>query len=353
MNNEKPILIDTNIFYYWSGLTTSDIKKDKLEGKFKNTQIYLSELSIFELITHYSDNKETIRRAFQFILDNSIIILPINNTNYSIPLRRNLIALIDNQDYYNGLIQSTLKEKIDIEKNILFFMIESIVGVMGLFLYNKSGGLGAEDKNNKFIIQLEAIILSNRNYLKSETAYILYKYYSNSDNKKFKKSIESLIISLLYVVSINHNLSEHNFTLLDISPDNENRLTDEEQENIIQRFKEDTTRKKIQKIIHGQDIRKIISEKYFWTTLESVLTDYESEMDQSLAPGITRYYSNLISKILLEGRILEKNDIIDSLLMKGYGNYQLITADNKFLRIIEKIDTNYFNRIELFIKECR
>lgn len=67
-------------------------------------------------------------------------------------------------------------------------------------------------------------------------------------------------------------------------------------------------------------------------------------MLKSIPIGVIKYFQSLIKKVLTDGTKITKNDLIDSQFMSFYPFFELITVDDKFLKVIYQFDKNLAER---------
>jgi hypothetical protein len=77
---------------------------------------------------------------------------------------------------------------------------------------------------------------------------------------------------------------------------------------------------------------------------------YRNALSKNFSKIVIVYYSKLLRKILIDKKKIEKNCIVDSLLLNYYPKYLLITNDTYLNDHIKSFDANYYIKAQQFIK---
>ncbi|WP_411822423.1 hypothetical protein [Leptospira sp. 'Mane'] len=340
----QPIVIDTNILYYWSETEISDLHNPILiEEELQGKQIYVSELSFYEFVVKYKDYPDRYIKICDFLANRQIGILPAKPgiINHFI---RNFESYLKNesfQDLYTGI----LSNRIEIESELLSFLVESVAVELSLAINKISKNKLNSAKFEHYII---ALISSNQNHLKSELRKHLEEFYSSvaeEKSKVLKRNIHELLDAILLASAINHNIVENDIDIL-----NSKNI-----EHLMNNISNNLIRKDI--VNHTLSKDSAVARKPFFVKYENeisqLLLDFEIEMTKSMGRGLVKYYSYLIKKIFTTPRQIEKNDIIDSVFLNAYPSFQLITADKRFRKIIKELDSEYHLINEEFLDRIK
>jgi hypothetical protein len=325
---ETKYLLDTNILYYLTGIeNTTKYPKEKIEKSLEKigfNNIYISEISFLELFTHYDDNVK-ITECFNYLAKNKIGVFPYLPIN---TILKHEYSAINNIDEFKKIKDKIFNIKTDIETDLLNFCVESIIGIIVMTL-EKDKPLNSTSKISKYTAQCISLLIGNRIFIKDELKTIITSFYKDKDYD-FKQNLENIILTMAYIIGINYSLASYDLTILDKE---ENKLIDDDY-------------KFSKKIISKMDSGDIsIFKNKIADILENCLNSYIDEMKISIPIGTSLYFANLIKKVLLDKRRINKNDLLDSQFLLYKDLLQFITVDEKFLNVIKNVDSNYYNNI--------
>ena len=83
MNMSNKVMLDTNILYYWSEITSSNYNVKRIEESIlKLGNPVISELTILEAFVNFRNNKSSLRKLYGFLVSKNIGIIPYANFEY-------------------------------------------------------------------------------------------------------------------------------------------------------------------------------------------------------------------------------------------------------------------------------
>jgi hypothetical protein len=313
--------------------------------------VYISELSMLEIYSHFRNDVNSLKRILNILSELKYPVRPYFGDRNTI-VNHKFNEMIKNDEFLKHLTNDSLRIRIDIEATFLIFWISTI---STLFLSTKITQEPIKKVANlvafnKSFAEMFLSLNSNDNKFKSMIWNDLYDYYQSGNESAFKDKIVDYLLDICEFFIIMPHVAEKGISFFDFI-DNYDAYPDELRSEIIDTainnmFYKQITKRKLTK-------RELVK-KDFIDILKNNIDCYKIEMDRNMAPGVVRYYIVLFEKFLtLGGKKIEKNNIIDSLLLSYYPENLLITADHDFLMIIKEFDNSYYNEIDSFIKKCK
>jgi len=247
-------------------------------------------------------------------------------------------------------------ERISIESDLLAFLIESAIVVLshGLMYFDDTIKIDQE----RFYHDTYAFIASNQDFIKNVYKTALSEFYNSADENAssiLKSTIHELLDSLMYVAALNHNLVENKMEVSALSSDS--NLSQEELNAFHENLKSNRIRDLVLKQFNNTKLNpdRIPFFRRFSGELKEFINEFEHELitNMNMGKGIVRYYSILLEKLFTTGKKIEKNDMIDSVLLNAYPNFQLLTADKKLRSIIKSLDRDYYLTNEEFLSSIK
>lgn len=339
-------ILDANILYYWSGVQPSGFHGAKINDELKKYESFMVPLwSLIEIITSTQLSLEQKEIVLTFIAKKR---LPVHGISLDLS---KLIPADILQRFETGSIAEVIAEvakfRFETERGILVFLLKSCVAILAAF-YDSELGLDTDEKRAKFTRQMYSLILGNHSFVTDRVDFILRTFYETYDGKQMRNELQGLIYSLFYVASLNFEFATVNhFTV----PDVDDKLTPEERRELQSNLANNAFIKKILKKLNSERVNNIIKMKRHRASLDDALAKYETEMRLTLSPGLTKYYSILIKKILTDGTKLEKNDVIDAFLFNYYPAYIILSAEKRIRNILKEIDETYSQKNEDFLQK--
>lgn len=343
----KSIIIDTNLLYYWAETEKSDHHSSlRISEELKNKKVFVSELSFLELIIKYEYYPAKIKQILDFLQKEKIGIFPMIPGFY-LPFIVYPNILIS-QDHFPAILELVKKRRVEIEADLLLFLISSIAAEtsLGILHFDSENPI---DKQ-KYLFHIAALLAANQDEIYQALQYHLNEFYKDKSKEatdKLKEEIYTILDSLVYVVAVNHNVIDNNKELKDLRSDSD--LSEEETKEVSENFSKNKFRKVLKTQINQDGTERKPIFKQYINDIDSFLYNFENEMIQSMSKGTVSYYKFLLKKIFTTGRKINKNDMIDSIFFNAFPNFQLYTADKKFRDVLEEIDIDYFMENERFL----
>jgi len=343
------LLIDTNILYYLSGVSlVGGIDIKKLEQELSNYELLISKWSLIEIITNNDISEQQRKIILKYIASKRIKVIPIIGISIFDFMPLNLADIIYSP-YKNKIINSILEGKKKCETEFMACYIKSVICIFSIALYYQLEEKGEKDKGY-FMFLTQSFILSNNDFIISKTREFIDNFYLKND-ESFKSEIDGFIYTLLYANTVTFMGIKQGY-LHDLFPDIEIVLSesgDEELSDVI--FPSNIIDPLIDKL-GGKDIMNI-AKKMGVTNIRKAMSDYDAVVGTHMSKGINKFNLAIIEKMLSEGMKITKNDIIDSLLLEYYPQFQLFTFDDRFQKIIKVFDEQYFNFITNLESKCK
>jgi len=338
----KEAVIDTNILYYWAGISTmgNGFPFDKIEDySAKNTKnkIYVSEISMLELFVHYQKEPETISKCIQHMQDQKIPVLYVDGKTI-LDTKKRYSSFQDAVQRKDSRVQDSFivehrKVKVNIEAEYSFFyLVTLLLGLVNTLKgeYQFSDGSKDGDFEKRFVEIMEG----SREEIIKDFRKTLDDSYSNGKNveKVFKHSFNQVLCKYFekligeYYTTYSHSgivndpyiqkaktlLSQGKslFVLL---------KTDEHTRNLVTQFIEQFSR---------------------------VFSEYSKNKNVNITDRQAKYFIRRLERYLQSGKKMAKNDISDMLILSviEYGKL-VLTTDGQFARDLEEIHEPSYNTI--------
>lgn len=310
----KKYLIDTNLLYDLSGIndTSSSIDCDVLRSEIaKLGNIYISELSLFELYTHSDFTDSDKQQILDYICQNNINIIQ------SLPSSQSFINLTQGELLSDSeVIQKILDSKKELEATTLLSCITIVAYIFYYFLYLHI----PEEFQSDFTSQAENTIKSNSEHILNESERIIEEQYNKTN--LVKNGISSVLEPILYCIFLNYEWSFQGLNILtvkehpDLYVENKSIPLYEIKDNII-----------------GEIQGSYLSKKaLYWDKLQeatSFMNDFFKQNDPEHKNYIN-YYTHYAWLYFTQGKKFDKNNLIDSHFHFYDDQYTVLTFD-KFL----------------------
>lgn len=330
-------MIDTNILYNLAGVNKSEKKAMQIltleMEKFK--PLYISELTLLELLTHESFSDIDLKNIFDYIKKNGIIC--VNYSSDSLDLK-NLSIDFNNQSCIEYQKAQALSKKILIETETLPMVIVSAVVVMAIFYEKKTTN---DETNIKLIKHLNSLIEGNIVFIKSFCKETVVKYYQNKNNTQFKNDVKDLILVFLYILSISYQLSENGLLLSDLGIDDQNQID----KSTFNKHQSPDFITPILAKFKGKNTNGLFGKKVFWAELTEALSSFFKTLQIELNPGIINYYSLYIKNMFISDAKFDKNNLIDSLFHNYNNSYNFFTLDEMLTESYQVINPLHYKKL--------
>ncbi|GHV03125.1 hypothetical protein FACS189485_05430 [Spirochaetia bacterium] len=351
------LLLDTNSLYYITGVekkTPPNLDVNKMISEIRHHQRYITELNVLEVCTHYKDDILKIQTLVgeMIKLDIGIIKYPhtINTRKKEKLFEQDIRLIYQNLDELKEFIKNALELRIKIESQFLLFWASNIAS---LYLATEFTENGAMIENvpiifNTNLVCLALLITNEDEMFSMDLKEKLHQFYHDEKSINLKDLIVEFVLSIckyyleMYYVSLNNcyyidyfcNIDDYNET---IKKDVSLKLVNDPYYKRLEKREEE------KKILIPEQLRKI---------LENNLSHYEVKMNRNFHPIVINYYKELFLTFYSEMAKINKNDVIDSLLLNYYPNITILTFDNKLLNFIKQFNPEYYERIEEIKKKC-
>ena len=344
------VLLDTNYLYYISGVIETlpeNINMKNLKRHIQKGQCYISELTVIEFCVHYRNDIDKIKCIINTIKKYNIRIInyphKLNNRIYEKLFEKSIIDIENNESELIEYINNAFELKIRIESQfILFWSINVATIYLGTNIYPGENYISESIQymfaNN--LINLAILITGEEYSLSNNLKNDLRSYY-----KKEEKSIKNIILNYtleiceyyieMYYTSLeNCNFFEfiENYDIFDIN----------KKEKIVNSISSDAFFKKIEKRKNEQ--KKLVKPSVI-NTLENNMVLFEKAISKNFNQIVIKYYSKMFTSFFVDNKKIEKNAIIDSLLLNYYPSFIIITNDKYLNEFIAEYDHKYYENI--------
>jgi predicted nucleic acid-binding protein len=345
-------ILDTNFIYYVTNIEKSEFNAQKIIDNLSQfDHVYISELSMLEIYSHFRNDINILKKILNILSELKYPVWPYFDNRNTI-VNNEFNEMIKKDDFLKFLTDDSLRIRINVETTFLIYWISTI---STLFLSTKITkepikGIDNLIAFNKSFLEMVLSLNLNDNKFRSMLWNDLYNYYQSGDESAFKDKMVDYLLNICEYFTIMPHVTEKGITFFDFIG-NYDTYSGELKNEIIDKIASNDFYNRIAK---RKLTKKVLIKKEFIDILKSNIDHYKIEMDKNMAPGVVRYYIVLFEKFLtLNGKKIEKNNIIDSLLLSYYPKNLLITADHDFLMIIKEFDNTYYNTIDSFIKKCK
>lgn len=347
------IILDTNILYYITEIVKTkphDMDIKKLRAKIIMENVFISELSIMEFCVHFMNDINIIKYIFQKLRDLEITIAVYpHNRNGDIKERllpSNILETDKDEEEIRKLIVNTLELRVEIESQFLLFLgINMATIYLGTKIYPDNKKFSEETINlmRKNTLNANRWIMGENNKLAIEIKHILKQYYKDKSGINLKDKIQYFLVDICkyYFEMYYASLTECDFM------EYKNNVLSNERQNIINEYLGNDNFYK--KLISFKPCDKLIS-SFLLENIDYNMEFYRKALSRNFSEITIMYYSKLLSKIFMNKKKLEKNCIIDSLLLNYYPKYLLITNDIYLNDHIKSFDANYYTKTRQFLK---
>jgi hypothetical protein len=340
------------MIYYISGISKPNFDVNKLQSELsKQSSVYISELSILEIYSHFRNDLLTLKIILNYLHINNYMVLPFLDEKHTI-VNNKFNELIGKDDtFLKYLADDSLRIRIEIESRFLNYWSTCIASIyLATYYKNKPINKNINKELSNKIINAIIILNENNNIYSSNFWNILYDFYSDYDEKLFKDKVVEHILDKCMTFT---NLLYVSFEGIDFMDfiENVDKYDADLKERLLKNISDDQFIKKIEK---RKQCKKGLIDKSFLQALDDNLEYFENKINKIMNSCILKYSIILFKKFLtLENKKIEKNNVIDSLLLSYYPNNLIITSDSDFLKFMEEIDTEYYKKIKTFIEKTK
>ena len=345
-------LIDTNILYRLAKVfPLGKYSRKKITTELaKYDMVIISELSIYELFTRFRLDTKEIKKVLRFINTNShkykIMPHPIEGFE---PLE--IVDLIVNNPKKHTQLMDiygrVFSKKIFLEFSIIKYLIEALIVTFAIAIDEENPVKFSKDQMAQFMHIVYIQIVSFRDTMCSQLRTVLISFYSDNKTKGwFKDKIETILLPCLFNLSLQYILIQNGLSLSQyetLDDVNKQLLDDALAENTV-----------LMNILHRLDTSTgKIFEHITLPIIEKSLDMYEREMLKSINRENILYYKVILRRVFIEGKKLEKNDIIDAEFLRFFNNTDdivILSLDGRFRNIVKEFDKEYAERMEAWEK---
>ena len=348
-------IIDTNILYYIAEIgKPCDLDPKKLLAELLSFEsVQVSELTILEMFVHFRNEKRTIVKLIDFLVDKGIGANKILNQKYAF-VDKDIIIAMQNKFIFDYVVDDSARIKKEIENGYLRFWIFSIAAVYtATKLADEFGEMGFNSPGFlKAYTEIVINLSSESSSLGKAIALALDEFYEIEDTSLFKDKIIELTLNMCELLIGLLAVESHNIDFIEYIAKHEKGIDDKE------------TNEKISIILNNDKYltsvrkrrlnKKPLIQTEMIAEMKTNLVHLENGIFDLAGEGEIKYLKVMFEEFFInKGKKLNKNDIIDSIYLKYYPTWQLITYDGDFLKRINKIDSNYYNSIMLILDKTR
>ncbi|GHV20576.1 hypothetical protein FACS189494_04630 [Spirochaetia bacterium] len=325
----------------------------KLFRKYKNIRERIHKYEYYttlEIYSHFRNDLNTLKIILNKLSVLKYPVWPHFDKKYTI-VNHQFNAMLKDDNFLKYLTNDSMRIRIEMESKFINYWAMSIASIYLAINYNENPI--KNDNVNIFTENLFNTILafnSDDNIYFSKIWNILYEFYNDNDESKFKDKIVDYILTMCEILTDLLHISYEGVNFFDFFT-NSSKYEDEKKERIFQKISNDLFTKRIEK---RKLQKKELINKQFIQKLDDNLKHYEYKVSNFMNPCIVKYYIILFKKFFtLENKKIEKNNVIDSLLLSYYPNNLIITADEDFLKIMNEINSSYYNKVRMFLDNCK
>lgn len=326
------IFLDTNTFYYASGLSSScPCDLEKLNTIIESNDIAISIATMYEFVYRWKSDITKIHLGGKFIADNKIKIF--GNPYYMLPQNFPSDWEMISQDQIDCFVEKISSTKIDAEAR-LSTIVFSICFISASDFIVKETSI--ENKTNEFYANIMRAIMKMMNEVDIDVfRNILREGYSTGDcedyvRKCFDNYMEFWLQCFVPILKKANEVDSYEEYVNLWSDTDWDYLSNQISKKIS---KNETTALYIKK-----------SAKKYWKKInDDHLEEFSGNLRESINKKIPHkstqeYIVDIVRNILLNGSAFWKNDIIDAIIMSHIRNEGdiLITFDQGAINHMEK-----------------
>ena len=341
-------LIDTNILYRLANVVPQGkYSRNKIKKELnKYDMIIVSELSLYELFTRFRLNTKEIRKVLRYIKSNSLIIKIMPHTIEGFePLE--VVNLITNNSYNNtqliDIYGRVFSKKVFLEFSIVKYLIEALIVIFSIIIDEENPVKLSSYQMAQFMHSVYIQIVTFRDTMCSQLRTVLISFYSDERKTSwFKNEIETILLPCLFTLSLQYILIQNGLSLTQYD------MADDTQKQIVDDAISNNTA--LMNIMHRLDTNSgKIFEHITLPVIDKSLNMYEKEMLKSINRENILYYKVIIKRVFIDGKKLEKNDIIDAEFLRFFNNnddIEILSLDGRFRNIVREFDKTYAEKMD-------
>jgi len=328
---DKDIVVDTNLYYSLIGLSPNP-KVDN--DKFNVYKKYITTASLVEMLTNQEFNKK-LKEILSPILKEEYTLIDIGYAPVTSEQIKNLYSAVENnnKNYISKEIDILLEQRIEKEVEFqrwFFIMIISIV--FDLLLKVDSYSFKDKSKHEIFIKNIKSNIENSLESILKKSKFKLKEAYRNNDemDKVFKNNFEIILYDALFVFyEAYYNVDENETSKAEVTKKVNSKIKSHKNKNgILSFFQQDKYKEYAEKLIS------------IWET--------EIHKNNDFNDISKKFILEKLRKMIIDSSKLPKNDIFDLLISVSLGLHdeiRLVTIDEKFIKILENIDSKSYKLI--------
>ncbi len=340
-------VIDTNILYRIAGvMPQGKYSRKKLNAELsKYGKVMVSELSLYELFSRFAPDVRKIRKCLRYIRktgSTELVPHPIEGfeTTEITELARRRIRRRWMFDAYGRVYA----KKLYLELRLCRYLVESSTVVFAMVIENGGANLSGTTRSD-YYSRVESAIFAMREFLEPQLRRAMVGYYSDDGSGGWLKGqVESIMSPLLFSVASGYMAAAHGIQLAPA-----NQLSKSVQAQLARLSAQSQPLQAIINRMNGlqnQNLVKSIPK----SALSLALSQFSQQMAISINQGAVGYYEELVRRILVHGRKIHKNDLIDSEFLRWYGapSVRVLSLDGPFRNIVGTFDSQYEADMDAF-----
>ena len=329
------LLIDTNVLYFLAGLEQSNHDFGRVTSvisKFEN--VYISELTVLDMLSKYSYSKAKILSAENYIASHNIKVHQILSDEDTIVLKANDPKIVTS-DFFNSIVVEATGLKIKIETEFITYWFSSVPGILLMVLYRLNKDI--EDSMEKLIVEQFGSLISTmkaeNGYFKNKVRELLENFYYK-EKRSFNYQINALLLEVVEVFDTTYEAAKLRVAFLEFGQDPSKYKPILDQIVQHSRIAEHIQRKK-----NGEEIT--IIDKAHWGELSDAIASYLTNSKGHADYFLLQYSAIIFWKYLTESKYrIKKNDIFDSIIVRYCNDFVVLTFDKKLNATIRSLDMN-------------
>ena len=331
----KVYVLDTNAFYYASGISQCTYDVNKLRKLINENEVFISSTSLFEFIIKYRNDIDIIHAGGKYIENNGISIAG----NVLNPLPEGYswrLSTITEQDLQH-LCEDILNNKIDVESRFISLLFDMCL-FSGYYFVALATGEEISDISfevfTKVYKMFTAINLEvfeeifREGYKTDDCENYVRKCFYNLLAFELEKGIPFIerakeLDDAEALISIDDFISEDDYS--DATSKIARAMKSRTSTEYLQRLAI-----KYWKFNNDQELKKHI---------KNITTIFDKKVELT---ALQDYFNDTLEKILTSGAALWKNDFLDAIILCNVQNlHTMITYDNGVIERIRKRKDKY------------
>ena len=241
------IILDTNMVYYITNISESNLDVNKLQLELRDHNFYISELSMLEIYSHFRNDILQLKNILNYLHIHKYMVMPSLDDRHKI-VNKEFNELIGKDVFFlKCLADDSLRIRIEIESKYLNFW-STCIATIYLAVYYKDDPINKQINKDLSKSIIEAVLILNENHdiYSSNLWNVLYDFYNDQNENKLKDKIVDHILNKCMIFTNLLYISHEGIDFLDFI-ENVNKYDEKLREKILLNIFEDKFAKNIEK----------------------------------------------------------------------------------------------------------